>query len=186
MFLRTADRIFALRFLRLLTTPWKKTGAYKEGIIDDKGRKLRKPKTAKEKNVYNLFHKLVFNLKRLLNKIPFGKSTLASYAAALWLIKEHTGLSEKLLAECLYEYTGYNPMKDAESVQNIPLKEGRHQIAEHVILKDGSMLVAEALEVKISKQPKMIGTIFGYDIVEGTHLSTNQPVLVCRGKPKDI
>ena len=47
-------------------------------------------------------------------------------------------------------------MKDAESVQNIPLKEGRHQIAEHVILKDGSMLVAEALELKLVSNLKYL------------------------------
>ena len=35
-----------------------------------------------------MMHRLVWKLKRLMEKVPFGKSRLASYAAALWLIKE--------------------------------------------------------------------------------------------------
>ena len=35
-----------------------------------------------------MFDRLVWKLKRLLEKISFGRTRLASYAAALWLIKE--------------------------------------------------------------------------------------------------
>lgn len=179
MIFRTADRVFALRFLRLLTTPWKKTGAYKAGIIDEKGKKIRKPKTGKEKDVYNLFHKLVFNLKRLLNKIPFGKSTLASYAAALWLIKEHSGLSDKLLGECLYEITGYNPCDD-KLLQEASINLDN----QFLVLKDGTLLENishKRAPIKVTKSAKTVGTIFGLEIVEGVHTITSQPVLVCRG-----
>ena len=61
------------------------------GIIDKNGGILRKKKTLKsieEKEAYTMFDRLVWKLKRLMEKIPFGKSRLASYAAALWLIKE--------------------------------------------------------------------------------------------------
>ena len=44
---------------------------------------------------------MVFNIKRLLGKVPGGKSTIASYAAALYLIKEHTGMSEEKIEEVL-------------------------------------------------------------------------------------
>ena len=83
---RTADLFYAFRFLKLLVTPWDKTGAFEQGIIDENGKNLKKAKeltTPQEKEVYTVFHRLVFNLKRLLNKVPFGKSRLASYAAAL-------------------------------------------------------------------------------------------------------
>ena len=49
MFLKTADRIYALRFLRLLTTNWEDTNAFKAGIIDKDGKKLRKPTSADDK-----------------------------------------------------------------------------------------------------------------------------------------
>ena len=100
---KATDTVYTLRFLRLLTTPWEETNAYKEGLIDDQGKKLRKPVTEKEKSVYNMFHRLVFNVKKLINKVPGGKSKIASYAAALLLLKENYSLSdtslEKIVAE---------------------------------------------------------------------------------------
>ena len=82
---------FIYKFLRILTTPWESTDAFKLGIVDEKGKilkKHRKLKLDKEKEAYTMMHRLVWKLKRLLEKIPFGKSRLASYATALWLIKE--------------------------------------------------------------------------------------------------
>ena len=82
---------FIYKFLRILTTPWENTDAFKLGIIDEKCGILRKKRTLlkiEEKEAYTMMHRLVWKLKRLMEKVPFGKSRLASYAAALWLIKE--------------------------------------------------------------------------------------------------
>ena len=82
---------FIYKFLRMLTTPWENTDAFKLGIIDKNGGILRKKRTLKtleEKEAYTMMDRLVWKLKRLMEKIPFGKTRLASYAAALWLIKE--------------------------------------------------------------------------------------------------
>ena len=82
---------FIYKFLRILTTPFASTDAFKLGIIDEKGGILRKKRTLlkiEEKEAYTMMHRLVWKLKRLMEKVPFGKSRLASYAAALWLIKE--------------------------------------------------------------------------------------------------
>ena len=93
---------FIYKFLRILTTPWENTDAFKLGIIDGKGKILRKKsklKTIEEKESYTMMHRLVWKLKRLMEKVPFGKSRLASYAAALWLIKEEknfNGTDEEL------------------------------------------------------------------------------------------
>ena len=92
---------FIYKFLRILTTPWEKSEAFKLGIVDDNGKILKKKrtlKTSEEKDAYTMMHRLVWKLKRLMEKIPFGKSRLASYAAALWLIKEHKfqGTEEQL------------------------------------------------------------------------------------------
>ncbi len=58
------------KFIRLLVTPWKKTEAYEEGVIDAKGKLLIKGKdqTANQKKTYTVWHKLIFNIKRLLEK----------------------------------------------------------------------------------------------------------------------
>jgi len=93
---------FIYKFLRILTTPWENTDAFKLNIIDANGKiliKKSKLKTIEEKESYTMMHRLVWKLKRLMEKVPFGKSRLASYAAALWLIKEEknfTGTNEEL------------------------------------------------------------------------------------------
>lgn len=180
---KAADTFFALRFLRLLTMPWTKTGAYKEGIIDKDGKVIKKPDTPKEKEVYNLFHKLVFNIKRLLNKLPFGKSTIASYAAGLFLIKEHTGMSERLLAELLEESFGYNPLHDIdlnEAVEDGPIQSGNYILNENLFFVNGDMLNPTGdvtLTINESSTEK-IGSIFNIPIYKAKDNKTNQFILV--------
>ena len=82
------DLFFTFQFLKRLTTPFDKTDAFKQGVIDKDGKLLKSPKSAEEKAAYSSFDRLVFNLKRLLGKLPGGKSRLASYAAALLLLRE--------------------------------------------------------------------------------------------------
>ena len=89
---RGADLYFTFRFLRLLTMDWKKTDAYKYKIIDAKGNALKKSselESVNEKAAYTMLHRLVFKMRRLLEKVPvLGKSILLNYAAALFLLKE--------------------------------------------------------------------------------------------------
>lgn len=87
----TLDNLIAFRVLYMLVTPFEKTDAYKLGIVDKEGNALKKTrdfKTTEEKNAYNNLTKLVFSLKRLISKVPGGKSQIASIIAAYWLIKE--------------------------------------------------------------------------------------------------
>ena len=182
--LRAADTFFALRFLRLLTTPWEKTGAYKKGIVDKNGAVIKKPKTGEEKAVYNIFHKLVFNLKRLLNKLPFGKKTIVSYATALFLIKEHTGMSEELMSELLYEATGFNPLDDM-----IELEEGLsdYQYNPFILFSTGEMISNNKSTIipinESSARP--IGSIFNIPIYKVKELRTNQHILVAGSNIKN-
>ena len=85
------DTIIIFRILRKLTTPWEKTEAFKTGVIDKNGKVLVKAKqrTQAQKKSYSMLDRLVFNLKRALEKLPGGNSTVGSYVAALALIKEH-------------------------------------------------------------------------------------------------
>ena len=89
---RGADLYFVFRFLRLLTMSWKKTDAYKYKIIDAKGNALKKSselESVDEKAAYTMLHRMVFKIRRLIEKIPLiGKSILLNYAAALFLLKE--------------------------------------------------------------------------------------------------
>tara|TARA_B110000003_G_scaffold273880_1_gene312490 strand:+ start:1563 stop:2084 length:522 start_codon:yes stop_codon:yes gene_type:complete len=120
------DLFMTYKFIRLLTTKWNKTDAYKAGVIDAKGKLLVKGKdqTSAQKKAYTVFDKLVFNLKRILEKVPFGKSQIASYAAALFLLKEETGMAEEDILTVL-EDLGHNTSIDLnEEFKN--LREGQH------------------------------------------------------------
>jgi len=82
---------FVYQFLKKLVTPFNKTKAFDLGIIDENGKILKRRRdleTSEEKDAYNLSDTLIWNVKKLMGKIPGGKSRIASYAAALWLIKE--------------------------------------------------------------------------------------------------
>ena len=85
---------FVYQFLKKLVTPFEKTKAFELGIIDEKGKILirrRDLKTKDEKEAYTLSDTLIWNIKKLLSKVPGGQSRIASYAAALFLIKEQHG-----------------------------------------------------------------------------------------------
>ena len=103
---RAADLYYTYRFLKILVTDWKDMDAYNEGIIDDKGKNLIKTKdllSIAQKEAFTTFHRLVFNIKRILEKVPFGSSRIKSYAAALYLLREETGMSEEQLNRALDE-----------------------------------------------------------------------------------
>ena len=99
------DTYITYRIITILTKPWEEQDAYEFGIIDDKGKVLRKArelKTSKEKNSYSILIRFIFNMKRLMEKIPGGKSKIGSYAiAALVFLKEEEDDEElkKLLGE---------------------------------------------------------------------------------------
>lgn len=82
------DIYLVYEFIKRLVTPFNKTKAFSLGLIDADGKKLRNAVTSQEKEAMGYFDRLVFNLKRLLEKVPFGKSQIASYAAALLLLRE--------------------------------------------------------------------------------------------------
>ena len=101
-----SELYFLYSFLKRLVTKFEKTDAYKLGIIDKNGKVLIKKRdftTIEQRNAYTMMDTLIFNLKKLLGKIPFGKTTIASYAAALLLLREEKNLQMMLDEEKLEE-----------------------------------------------------------------------------------
>lgn len=77
----------AYAILRLLTHRFTDFDAYKLGIIDDTGRQLKKPTTDEEKAAWSILTRIAVRLKRVIQTSGSGH-TLASIAAAYWLVKE--------------------------------------------------------------------------------------------------
>lgn len=95
---RFVDSIIAFRILNLLVTPFENTEAYRLGIIDDKGKELKKMKdlnTVEERDAYTLLHRLVYRLKRIINKVPIENKKLVSLAAAYALIREDLAVGKE-------------------------------------------------------------------------------------------
>lgn len=89
---RIVDNVIAYKILRMLVTPFDQTDAFKLGIIDAKGKTLRKTSqlsTAQERDAFSYLHRLVFNMKKIINRLPGGESKLKSLVAGLWLVKEY-------------------------------------------------------------------------------------------------
>lgn len=93
---RAIDLIITYRVVKMLVTPFNKFKAYDLGIIDEKGKSLKKMKEVKgsDRKHYTMLHRFVFNLKRILQKVGLG-SRLGSFAVALaLLIKEDKSYTE--------------------------------------------------------------------------------------------
>ena len=62
---RVVDSLITYRIVKLLVTPFNRQEAYKEGIIDDKGKNLIKFKnltTERQRQSYTFLHRFIFNL----------------------------------------------------------------------------------------------------------------------------
>lgn len=109
------DIFLLYQFLRRLATPFEKWEAFKAGVIDKDGNILIAPKDREraERDSFQKFDLLVLKLKKLMAKIPGGASRIASFAAALYLIKENDdaiefadSLTEEDLLEQLNKHIG--------------------------------------------------------------------------------
>lgn len=183
---RAADLGYAFRFLKLLVTPWEKLEAFKLGIVDKRGRNIKKAKeleTNEEKSAYTIFHRLVFNIKRLLQMVPGGKSKFGSFAAALFLIKEHTGMSEKKIKEMLEKAL------DSEFENDITestwfIKEGYLNPGTYVLTKDmvspstGEPIAKTNSKVIVNDFTSPSDSVWGVNIYEVKHISTNQKLYI--------
>ena len=179
---RTGDLFYAFRFLKLLVTPWENMPAYELGIIDGNGKVLKKRTTPEEKSAYTVFHRLVFNVKRLFNKIPGGGlgRKLASYASALFLIKETTGMDEESIREVLDEIFGDLESIDlSENNVNHRLTPGTYFLTNEIAsINTGEIIGFINNKVKVNDFAEPYGSIFGLNVYQVEHVNTKQKLLV--------
>lgn len=181
---RTADLYYTYRFLKLLVTPWNQTDAFKQGIIDAEGRVLRRASTLQtdaDKTAYTIFHRLVFNIKRLIEKLPFGKRRIASYAAALYLIKEHTGMSDDGIRKIFEEYDFDMTLQENTWFLNAEgkLQPGHYTLAQDVpIVSTGEFRALRGSKVDVMEATAPAGFLLGIPVFKVRHRETNQVVCI--------
>lgn len=126
---RIVDNLVAFRILYMLVTPFKETQAFKLGIIDEKGTALKRYsqlRTSQERDAFTYLHRLVFNVKRILSRLPGGDNRLKSVAAALWLVRESYDM--KIAPTKLNE--NYNEYLKKINLENIVFLEEEYIIKE--------------------------------------------------------
>jgi hypothetical protein len=131
------DLFATYRFLRILTIPWEDQEAFKLGIIDGDGKRIKTKKltTSEEKDAYTMLHRMVFNFKRILSKIPLVKSKLGTYAAALFLLKEHMKEDEyNLLVEYISKTGKFDEL--TKNINKLTLTEALCLLEEENMAKD--------------------------------------------------
>lgn len=189
---RAIDLFVTYRFIKLLVTPFEQTDAYKMGIIDENGyRTDKKLYKQSEQNAYTVLHKLVFNIKRIFQKVPGLRTRLGTYAAALFLLKDT--FKEHVEDPAVFEKEFLNYLKESgieldntivEEVQldNGKLAKGIYILTQDVIatgeedLDNIDALTGDEVEVFEDSPPE--DTILGVDVFPVIHKKTKQKIFV--------
>ena len=194
---RAIDLFVTYRFLRLLTTPFKDTDAFKLGVIDDKGNRIRKPKssqpavelaTSELKNSYTILHKLVFNVKKLFNKVPGLRTKVGTYAAALFLLKdtfkEHVEDPDMFEKEFMKYLKENNVEFDDEISEEVigfgeVLPKGEYVLIADILNKEEEELTAKKGDKVIAYEDEPpVDTILGVEIFPVIHMKSQEKIYV--------
>ena len=183
---RAIDLLITYRVIKMLVTPFEKQPAYALGIIDNNGKVLRKAKTlktAKEKEAYTLLHRFVFNLKRLINVVPGGKSKLGTYAAALGLLlKEGKDLNMVELEKDLYKHLSENDLIKLDDINESVgfdfLQEGKYIVTDQLEDLNGNITAEVGDIVYTTENQKPFDNYFGVNLYHVINEDTKQKVMV--------
>jgi len=198
---RAVDLFVTYRFIKLLTTPFDKTDAYKLGIIDENGNRIMpapvngvrqtKPATlgtTSEKNAYTILHKLIFNIKKIFSKVPGLRTKVGTYAAALFLLKDtfkesvdDPDMFEKEFMKYLKEQGCEIDNSISEEVIGFGevLPKGSYTLINDILNKEEEELTAKAGDkVEAFEDEPPVDTILGVEIFPVIHMKTKEKIYV--------
>ena len=202
---RAIDLFVTYRFRRLLTTPFEDTDAFKLGIIDEKGNRIKLPKstkpavelaTSEQKNSYTILHKLVFNIKKIFSKVPGLRTKLGTYAAALFLLKDTFKESvddPDMFEKEFVKYLKENNIKfDDEISEEVIgfgeiLPKGEYVLINDILNKEEEELSAKKGDrvIAFDDEPP-IDTVLGVEIFPVVHEKTKEKIYVSLEDIKDV
>lgn len=190
------DLFVAYRFIRILTTPFEKTDAFKLGIIDDKGNRIKKENSSKPavelttselKNSYTILHKLVFNIKKIFLKVPGIKTKVGTYAAALFLLKDtfkENFEDPRFIEKTFLEYLKENyEIDDSISEEVIGfgeiLPKGEYILQSDILSKQSEDIVAKKGDkVFATQDTSPTDTILGVEIFSVIHEKSKETIYI--------
>ena len=202
---RAIDLFVTYRFLKLLTTPFQKTEAFKLGIIDENGNRImqkgiKKPQvplvTSQEKNAYTILHKLVFNIKKIFAKGPGLRTKVGTYAAALFLLKDTFKESVNDPDMFEKEFMKYLKENDIEFDNSISeevigfgeiLPKGEYVLVNDILNKEEEDLSAKKGDKVVAFDDEApIDTVLGVEIFPVIHVQTQEKIYVSLEDIKDV
>ena len=194
---RAIDLFVTYRFLKLLTTPFEKQEAYKLGIIDENGNRIKKPKSTKPavelatselKNAYTILHKLVFNIKKIFAKVPGLRNKVGTYAAALFLLKDTFKESVDDPDMFEKEFMKYLKENDIEFDDSISeevigfgevLPKGEYVLINDILNKEEEELSAKSGDKVVAFDDEApIDTVLGVEIFPVIHVQSQEKIYV--------
>ena len=197
------DLFVTYRFIRLLTTPFEKTDAFKLGIIDKAGNRVLQKgttlatelNTAEERNAYTILHKLVFNIKKIFAKVPGLRTKVGTYAAALFLLKdtfkehvEDPAVFEKEFMKYLQEQGVEFDDSISETVVGFGevLPKGQYILVNDILNKEEEELSAKKGDkVEAFDDEPPVDTVLGVEIFPVIHMKTKEKLYVSLEDIKD-
>jgi len=201
---RAIDLFVTYRFLKILTTPFEKMDAYKFGIIDEKGNRIKKPSSTKPavelsttelKNSYTILHKLVFNIKKIFGKVPGLRTKVGTYAAALFLLKDTFKESvddPDMFEKEFMKYLKENNVEFDDSISEEVigfgevLPKGTYVIVNDILNKEEEELSAKRGDKVITYEDEApIDTILGVEIFPVIHIKSQEKIYVSLEDIKD-
>jgi len=193
---RAIDLFVTYRFIKLLVTPFEDTPAFKLGIIDKNGNRVRLPKstrvtplnTIEEKSAYTILHKLIFNIKKIFGKVPGLRTKLGTYAAALFLLKDtfkesvdDPDVFEKEFMKYLKEQGFEIDDSISEDVIGFGeiLPKGEYVLVNDILNKEEEELSAKKGDKVVTFEDESpIDTILGVEIFPVVHMRTKEIIYV--------
>jgi len=201
---RAIDLFVTYRFLKLLTTPFEKMDAYKFGIIDEKGNRIKKPSSTKPavelattelKNSYTILHKLVFNIKKIFNKVPGLRTKVGTYAAALFLLKDTFKESvddPDMFEKEFMKYLKENNVEFDDSISEEVigfgevLPKGNYVLVNDILNKEEEELSAKRGDKVIAYEDEApVDTILGVEIFPVVHVASQEKIYISLEDIKD-
>jgi len=201
---RAIDLFVTYRFLKLLTTPFEKTDAFKFGIIDEKGNRIKKPKsslpavelnTSEMANSYTILHKLVFNIKKIFMKVPGLRTKVGTYAAALFLLKDtfKESVDDKDMFEKEFmKYLKENNIEFDDSISEEVigfgeiLPKGEYLLSNDILNKEEEELSAKKGDKVVAYEDEApVDTILGVEIFPVIHIKSQEKIYVSLEDIKD-
>ena len=202
---RAIDLFVTYRFLKLLTTPFEKQDAFKFGIIDKNGNRIKKQNSTKPaveltttelKNSYTILHKLVFNIKKIFAKVPGLRTKLGTYAAALFLLKDtfresvnDQDMFEKEFMKFLKENDIQLDDEISEEVIGFGevLPKGEYVLVNDILNKeDEELSAAKGDKVIAYKDEAPVDTILGVEIFPVVHVKSQEEIYVSLEYIEDV